>query len=708
MLQSEGGPRHPLLIDLWDLSGNICSPPPLPSGASLPIHGGDVQHIPHTSLPACAAGGHRVLWQKNRQRPMPVLKLLMPPHASTELLEDLGHGNFPTPTRCWLPIPPAYASVFGGTGTAPTVPNTVGTTLLVHRRERRFGRRLGGIRQRGQRLPAGRRGDARSNPVQDADFLALTLRPRLGELLRVASASHQPHPGQEHCVSWWAKGSCNSHCSRRATHQPFTSLAERTRLLNHIRTHLVAAPTASTRPATDGEARGSSRAPATWHLLPTLATPGIEAQATPPRLGAGSPGSPHIPLPSAALSYPPQPSGNPASIPASTSAVPSAAELNLGKSALAAAGALSALGNWHKFIDSIRGPPDIHDQVGTLPHPAGRLLDHLQKHGAWVPLSNGPWSEPRRNQAIRRGPHKSAYDYVPFVCQEILDFQAQGYWTVLPYPAVCHLPHPTDLPSGRGAAARATPPSHRGLHLFGRPTTTPSDWRPGRRCNLVALSSVSSPPWCIATLNLDLPSLARLTFRMGSIASIGAEDVPKLGVAVPTTRGPPLIAFPLTLPMGWVESPPYFTSATETACDMASRASGPGNPPPRSIGLRRWPSPRHLSQVPRPNGPGLSQGTGHVRPPPMGACRHPLPVPSPASDVYVDDFLLVAQTKRQQSSVLRHTLQLIFDQVFRPPLGTTPRRAKNPSPPRSWPKGTPSGRTANASSAGTLTPLPKP
>ena len=49
-------------------------------------------------------------------------------------------------------------------------------------------------------------------------------------------------------------------------------------------------------------------------------------------------------------------------------------------------------------------------------------------------------------------------------------------------------------------------------------------------------------------------------------------DIPKLGVVLLTTPGqPPLIAFPLTLPMGWVESPPYyFTVLTETVCDLAN------------------------------------------------------------------------------------------------------------------------------------------
>jgi hypothetical protein len=49
------------------------------------------------------------------------------------------------------------------------------------------------------------------------------------------------------------------------------------------------------------------------------------------------------------------------------------------------------------------------------------------------------------------------------------------------------------------------------------------------------------------------------------------EDVPKLGVALPPMPGQPsLVAFPLALPMGWVESPPYFTTFTATICDLSN------------------------------------------------------------------------------------------------------------------------------------------
>ena len=51
---------------------------------------------------------------------------------------------------------------------------------------------------------------------------------------------------------------------------------------------------------------------------------------------------------------------------------------------------------------------------------------------------------------------------------------------------------------------------------------------------------------------------------------VQANGIPKLGVVLPTAPGTePLIAFPLALPMGWVESPPYFTAFTEIACNRA-------------------------------------------------------------------------------------------------------------------------------------------
>ena len=48
--------------------------------------------------------------------------------------------------------------------------------------------------------------------------------------------------------------------------------------------------------------------------------------------------------------------------------------------------------------------------------------------------------------------------------------------------------------------------------------------------------------------------------------------MPTFGVALPPgPDGKQLVAFSLTLPMGWCESPPYFCAVTETVADLANK-----------------------------------------------------------------------------------------------------------------------------------------
>jgi hypothetical protein len=56
-------------------------------------------------------------------------------------------------------------------------------------------------------------------------------------------------------------------------------------------------------------------------------------------------------------------------------------------------------------------------------------------------------------------------------------------------------------------------------------------------------------------------------YRIG----LNIDDISKLGVVFPTLPGnKPLIAFPLVVPMGWTNSPPIFSTATETIADIAN------------------------------------------------------------------------------------------------------------------------------------------
>ncbi len=72
---------------------------------------------------------------------------------------------------------------------------------------------------------------------------------------------------------------------------------------------------------------------------------------------------------------------------------------------------------------------------------AGRLLEHLRRRGAGVPLHTGPWAADRLRLADHRGSHRSAKDKVKFVCLKMIEFCKQGFWTVLPMYVALQLAH---------------------------------------------------------------------------------------------------------------------------------------------------------------------------------------------------------------------------------------------------------------------------
>jgi len=54
--------------------------------------------------------------------------------------------------------------------------------------------------------------------------------------------------------------------------------------------------------------------------------------------------------------------------------------------------------------------------------------------------------------------------------------------------------------------------------------------------------------------------------------NINISDITKLGVVIPIKQGAePLVTFPLVLPMGWSNSLPIFSTATESIVHLASQ-----------------------------------------------------------------------------------------------------------------------------------------
>ena len=349
----------------------------------------------------------------------------------------------------------------------------------------------------------------------------------------------------------------------------------------------------------------------------------------------------------------------------------SVAELALGKLAFDYARRLRADG-WDETIRNARGRSNIPSEVGRLPHKSARLLSHLGKRGAGVPMATRPWTIDRLEEAICRGPHQSAHGERAFVASEMLDFCHQGYWIVLPFDEVATL---------------------RGLRLSPLGVVPQRDRRP-RLIVDYTFSGVNGDTVLLApreamqfgkALQRVSTILVHADPRYGPVYLAKVDvadgfyrvwlqlaDVPKLGVVLPTAPGcVPLVAFPLALPMGWVESPPYFTVLTETACDRANDMLSARHHPRLNKAHRL----EAVAATP-PDDASTSSLPGVTIPPStlQGGGRPPVA----AVDVYVDDFLLMAQTQHQKQKVMCATLSAI-DEVMRPVSSADPVHRTEPA-----------------------------
>jgi len=139
---------------------------------------------------------------------------------------------------------------------------------------------------------------------------------------------------------------------------------------------------------------------------------------------------------------------------------------------------------------------------------------------------------------------------------------------------------------------------------------------------------------------------------------LSPEAALEMAVIIPgDTPSHNLVAIPLSLPMGWALSPPYFCAYTETAADLSNSALACPEVdnfvtlPPHPVEVQ---SQQPATPVPQL----LHHATSYVGPP--GAL---LQNPIQYTDVYMDDFIALAQQPCLRR-VLHHTLKGILS-VFR-------------------------------------------
>ena len=349
---------------------------------------------------------------------------------------------------------------------------------------------------------------------------------------------------------------------------------------------------------------------------------------------------------------------------------------------------------WSKFVQHLRRRSDFAS-LDDVHHPAQRLLKFYKNRGAPVKLATKPWTPERVQAALKRGPHKSCDEYLDFLREEFVDMRSKMQWVVLPISAV------KDLPGLRISPPGCVPQRDR------RPRWIVDYSFSEVNAETLAICAVESMQFghaldrILREILLSDPKLGPVQLLKVDISdgfyriNMNIDDIPKLGVAFPSEPGEEkLVAFPLVLPMGWKNSPPIFSTATETIADLANQRLNAGViPPPHTLddAAEAVPSPSPLQREKPPSilhppkralpsyKPAITRSR-RVRWMDKCGVRGNLGVETPSGrdpclpsksdpvgyvDVFVDDFVALAQQSGNSRRV-RRTLMHAIDSVLRP------------------------------------------
>ena len=323
-----------------------------------------------------------------------------------------------------------------------------------------------------------------------------------------------------------------------------------------------------------------------------------------------------------------------------------------------------AASTWEEFFSQQKDPKGDFGDVKDIPHTAARLLNHYKHVGVPALMRTARWTRARKLAALARGPHKSAAEHVDFLREEYSSMIKKGHWTLLPARLLIDQPDLRLSPLGVVPQRDRRPRTISDYSYFGVNEDTvplaPQEAMQFGRALPRILQKIHDANPRFGPVQMAKIDIADGFYRIG----IRPSDALKLAVLFPTRRGEePLVGVPLTLPMGWKESPPAFCTATETAADLANELLKDSN--------QLYSSPHRLDAI--------SES-------PIGTVTEPLPraVVSRSStdvpqrdepkllrplqywDVYVDDFLGLAQGDTSRRQMIKRALLHALDQIFRP------------------------------------------
>jgi hypothetical protein len=154
-----------------------------------------------------------------------------------------------------------------------------------------------------------------------------------------------------------------------------------------------------------------------------------------------------------------------------------------------------------------------------------------------------------------------------------------------------------------------------------------------------------------------------------------AATIPVLGALLPAFPDEePLIAFPMILPMGWIDSPQYLCSVTETIADLANSRI-------RSMDLSA--TPHRLDELADTPPAPITRAAPPIPlpriPPPSVISRGPLQKPINFVDVFMDDFIILSQLPIFDRLRVRRTLFECIDRTIRPLQDSDNPKRKEPN-----------------------------
>jgi len=303
---------------------------------------------------------------------------------------------------------------------------------------------------------------------------------------------------------------------------------------------------------------------------------------------------------------------------------------------------------WVSFFDHHQRPHSINPAIHSIPHPAAPYLHRLSRAGVPILLHTSPWSWKQRDLVIQRGAHTSAsHQYASFLHSDLYEYIHMGYWTVLPYSSVRHLPSLRLAPAGVVPQRERRPRpimdySYYNVNQDCIPLHPQQSMQFGQTLQRLLQRLVYANP------SHGPPLLSKLDLADGYYrVPLSPHAALALAVVIPSdTSKCNLVAIPLTLPMGWGQSPPYFCAFTETICDMANQSTL--NHPTHSL------VPLTQANHPLPEAIAYTKdavvlGSSHA--PPLHYC-----------DVYIDDFITIAQhpLPLQTLNSLLHSIDAVF------------------------------------------------